>query len=62
MHLKSKDILALAVLTFITILVWIGFEAYHTAVTSAVPERLEILVQSLSPKVSVEVVDKLKTR
>lgn len=62
MHIRSKDILALAVLTFITILVWIGFEAYHTAVTSTVPERLEVLVQPLSPKVSVEVVDELKTR
>ena len=62
MYLRSKDVLALAVLTFITILVWIGFEAYHAAVTSTVPERLEILVQSLSPKINVEVIDKLKSR
>lgn len=61
MHLKSKDLMILSILTFLTILAWIGFEAYHTAVTSTVPKNVEILSQPLSPELRVEVVDKLQS-
>jgi hypothetical protein len=62
MLIRSKDILALTILTFITILAWIGFEAYHTAATSTIPERLEILVQPLSPELPTDVVQILKSQ
>lgn len=62
MFIKSKDLLILAVLTFITILAWIGFEAYHTAVTNSVPEKLQVLVEPISPDFKVDVVAKLKSR
>lgn len=61
MYLRSKDILLLTILTFITILLWIGFEAYHAAVTSTIPENVEILIQPLSPEFRAEVIGRLPT-
>ncbi len=62
MIIKSKDILIPAILVFITVLAWIGFEAYHSAVAETVPKELNILVQPLSGELKTDTIDKLKER
>ena len=60
--MSSKDALILTILTFITVVLWTFFEAYHTYMTSTIPQSLVIQINPLDPKLPKEVVDKLKNR
>lgn len=58
--MRNKDIFFLSLLTFLTVVAWIGFDIYHAAVTSTISPILEKQIQPLTPKFDTEIVEVLK--
>lgn len=60
--MKQKNIVILLVLTFVTVVVWIGSNIYHIIVTSTVDEELQEQIIPINPNFDRVTIDKLKTR
>lgn len=60
--MKQKDIILLVVPFFFLILLWIGFSIYHNAVTSTIPEVLNIQITPINPAFDEKTILNLKNR
>lgn len=60
--MNNKDFLIISILTFITVLSWIFFDAYHTYKTSTIPEDLKVYLTPLKINLTKEGVEKIKSR
>lgn len=60
--MKQKDILIIAISTFITILAWIGFHIYHATVTTTVSQSLQKQIQPIEGKFDVDTIEAVKKR
>ena len=60
--MNSRDSLILAVLTFITVIVWIASDIYHASVTSTLTDVEKKLMVPLDPSFDQQVINKLKER
>lgn len=58
----SKEILYILVLTTITVIVWIGLDVYRALTKKVTPKILKKYLQSLDPKIDLQIVERLKTR
>jgi len=57
-----KDTLIIAILTFLTVAMWIFFDAYHTYLTSTIPTELKETIEEFDPKLDTQVIEDLKKR
>lgn len=57
----NKDLLYISVFTVITVLAWIVFDVYHTAVTSTLTDVQERLMSPLSPKLNETALTNIRT-
>lgn len=60
--MKQKDIILLVVPFFFLILLWIVFSIYHNAVTSTIPEVLNIQITPINPAFDEKTILNLKNR
>lgn len=60
--MNNRDVLILSILTFITTIAWIVFDAYHAYTVSNISPSLEKAVLPLDSKVDTETIEKLKER
>lgn len=58
----NKDILTIAVFTFLTVAVWIAADVYHAVVTSQITEVEQTLIAELNPKIDPKVLSEIKSR
>ncbi len=58
----NKDLLYISVFTIITVLAWIVFDVYHTAVTSTLTEVQQKLIAPLSPKLNETALTNIRQR
>lgn len=57
-----KDILFLSISSFVVIAAWIGFNLYHSWVTSTITPDLQVQISPINPDFDTVTLDKLKTR
>lgn len=57
-----KDILFLAISSFIVVAAWIGFNLYHTYVTSTITPELQTSITPITPEFDMVTINKLKFR
>jgi hypothetical protein len=60
--MNNRDFLIISIFTFITTLVWIFFDAYHTYKTSTIPEDLRIQMEPLNTDLPIGIIQQLKDR
>jgi len=60
--MENKDLLIISVLTFITVSLWIFFDAYHVYTTSTIPADLKIQLEPLNIKISLDDIRSLGKR
>ena len=58
----GRDLLVIAILTLITILVWVGMDVYRSLIKQEVPEVLRKQVLPLEPELETKVFDYLESR
>jgi hypothetical protein len=59
---NDRDILLIAILTFITVFSWIFFDLIKTSQTSTISESTEQLLTPLTPTIDTETLNKLSLR
>lgn len=59
---NEKDLVLLAVFTFITVSAWIFFELVKTAKTTTVTSAVSQIIVPLSPKIDTETLTNLENR
>lgn len=57
-----KDILFLSISSFILVVAWLGFNLYHSWVTTTITPELQIRIVPISPEFDTATIDKLKLR
>ena len=57
---QNKDLLVISIFTLITVMAWIVFDVYHTAVTSTITEVQQKLMTPLDPKINLSTIQQLK--
>lgn len=60
--MNKKEFLLLSIMTFITVVLWTGFEVYHTHQASTVPNLLLEQIEPLDPQLETKIIEKLKDR
>lgn len=60
--MQDKDVLIISILTFITVLAWIFFDAYHVYKTSTIPEDLKVQLEPLNLNISLSEIEALRNR
>jgi len=60
--MEERDLLIISILTFITVLAWIFFDAYHAYTTSTIPPELKMQIEPLNFNISLEEINELKKR
>lgn len=60
--MKRRDILIILASIFIFVLIWIGFNIYHSSVKSTISESTSMQISPISPNFDTTVIDKLKKR
>jgi len=58
----THDLLVIAVLTLITVFVWIGTDIYRIATRKTIPAGLEEQLVTLSPNIDIEILNQLESR
>lgn len=58
----SKHIIQVLIFTLITALAWLGFELFHQAKQTTLPEIVQEQIVPLDPKLPIEVFEELKQR
>lgn len=61
-HKAQKDILYIAISSFVLVVLWIGFNLYHAHATSTIEPVLQIQIKPIDPKFDTEMINKLKSR
>lgn len=57
-----KDLLFLSGSSFIVVAAWVGFNIYHSWVTTTITPELQIQITPINPDFDMMTLDKLKTR
>ncbi len=60
--MKKRDLLFIVVSGFILVIVWMGFNIYHSAITSTIPEATSIQIAPITPRFDTETINGLKSR
>lgn len=60
--MKSRDLLILSILTFVTVVIWVLADAWHAYVTSTITASLSQTIKPLTPKLDTGVIESLKKR
>jgi len=60
--MKKQEILTILIPTFICIIAWIGFNIYHSAVTSTITSEESIQILPISATFNTNVIEELKKR
>lgn len=60
--LQQKDILVMAIFTFLTVFVWIVTDVYHAVVTSQITEVQARLIRPLDPSFNQNAIDMIRSR
>ncbi|MDP3988201.1 MAG: hypothetical protein Q8P80_03600 [Candidatus Levybacteria bacterium] len=60
--MKQREILFILISTLILVLMWIGFNIYHNAKTSTIPQTLSIQISPINPTFDMETIERLKNR
>ena len=60
--MNNRDTLIISILTFITIIAWIFFDAYHTYTNSTIPPDVAAQMEPLNINITTEDLNKLKNR
>lgn len=60
--MNRKDTLFLMVSGFAIVVVWVGFNIYHNAKTSTIPEATSIQIAPISPSFDTKTIDIIKKR
>lgn len=58
--MTKKEWLVAAILTFITILAWVVFDILHTRSQVEIPEKIQELIEPISPDFNTEVLESTK--
>lgn len=58
--MKQRDLILIAVFTFITVVAWIIFGVYHTRVTSTITPALQQRIEPIEPRFDTRVIDSIK--
>lgn len=56
----GKNILVLSIMTLITVIVWVGYEVYHTYTQTTVPRIIKELIKPLSPSIDEAAIEDIK--
>ena len=57
----SKDILTILITTFLTVLGWIGFDIYHSAVDTTIPAEYS-RIEPIEDYLDIEMLDVIEAR
>jgi hypothetical protein len=60
--IKRGHVLFLLISVFIVVTAWVGFNIYHTYVTSTISQDLQTAIMPISPGFDTAALDKLKAR
>lgn len=60
--MKHKNFITLLALIVIFVVAWTGFNIYHNAVTTTIPETLSIQVLPINPTFNTKNLDAIKKR
>lgn len=58
--MTNRQILFLSLLTFLTVLAWIGFDVYHVVTTSTIKTIDQEMIRVLDPKFDTNTILELK--
>lgn len=58
--MNSKQALILSILTFITVLAWIGFDVYHTLTSTTIKPVEQEIIKELNPKFDTQTILELR--
>src|SRR5690348_5599282 len=61
-RVTQKDILYLSISLFVVVAAWIGFNIYHTSVTTKIAQEVQVQVTPIDPTFDLATVQKLKQR
>lgn len=61
-HKAQKDILYIAISSFILVVLWIGFNLYHAHATSTIEPVLQLQIKPIDSSFDTSVIQKLKSR
>lgn len=59
---KDKQSIFLIVATIITVIIWIGSNLYHIAVTSTVPEDIQETIAPFNPKIDKSIFETIRNK
>jgi hypothetical protein len=60
--ISKKDILVIAILFFVTTLIWVGSDIYHAKVGSTITEDTSREIAPINDSFDAETINKLKSR
>ncbi|MBI2431037.1 MAG: hypothetical protein HYV39_03420 [Candidatus Levybacteria bacterium] len=60
--MKKRDFLFVLISGFILVVIWIGFNIYHNAVTSTIPEATSIQIEPIAPTFDMQSIASIKKR
>lgn len=60
--MKQGYFLFISILTFIVVVAWIGFNLYHTAITSTIDQTLSFQILPITPDFDATVLEALQKR
>ena len=60
--MKKNDILIILIPSFIFVLVWIGFNIYHSIMASTISETVNMQISPINPNFDTKTIDSLKGR
>lgn len=60
--MSNKDFLMFSIFTFLTVVIWTIFDAYHVHKASSIPESLQMQIEQITPTFDRETVEKIKSR
>lgn len=58
--MKQKDLLLIAIFSFVTALAWIILNLYHAKVTSTLSPALKEKIESIEPQFNTDIIEELK--
>lgn len=59
--MKQRDLLIIAVFTFLVVVAWISFSLYHAYVTSTISPTLRERIAPIEPRFDISTINMLKT-
>lgn len=58
----QKDILYISISSFVLVVIWIGFNIYHAAVSSTIAADLQLEINPINPNFNQGTIQRLKRR